>query len=311
MPAWTPWSASRSFSRMGLVLDQALPLWRSFLLPGHHGDDLWKENIYNDWLGALRALSPAAAPQSSFFTLGASEAWGRRLLNTQLASWAELRHDTILYAKQSDSGGVSCVFPDALVEPNPAFFARVGDIAAKGQAVVTALGDDGSTELARLKESAGGYFALLATVAANLKGMAEAQEAGTPFTSEQMTFINEAVKIQEVCGGATAQGWYPRLFFAAFDATDFHPTIADVHTAPTDEVGNSVGNVLHVGTGYARLMVVTANTCDGPRAFVGLASSYFERVTENLQRLDDPTWSGMVGTGAADVPWLGGVLTGP
>jgi hypothetical protein len=281
------------------------------VLVDDHGDDFWKENIYNDWLAALRALSPASAPQSSFFTLGATEAWGRRLLNTQLASWAELRHDTILYAKQSYSGGVSCVFPDALVEPNPAFFARVGDIAAKGQAVVAALGDDGSTELARVKESAGGYFTLLATVAANLQGMAEAQEAGTPFTSEQMTFINEAVKIQEVCGGATAQGWYPRLFFTAFDATDFHPTIADVHTAPTDEGGNPVGNVLHVGTGYARLMVVTANTCEGPRAFVGLASSYFERVTENLQRLDDPTWSGMVGTGPADVPWLDGVLTGP
>jgi len=27
-----------------------------------------------------------------------------------------------------------------------------------------------------------------------------------------------------------------------------------------------VGNVLHVGTGYARLMVVTANTCEGPKA---------------------------------------------
>ena len=33
-----------------------------------------------------------------------TEAWARRVLNTQLASWAELRHDTLLYAKQSYTG---------------------------------------------------------------------------------------------------------------------------------------------------------------------------------------------------------------
>ncbi len=30
-----------------------------------------------------------------------TEAWDRRILNTQLASWAQLRHNTVLYAKQS------------------------------------------------------------------------------------------------------------------------------------------------------------------------------------------------------------------
>ena len=48
------------------------------------------------------------------------------------------------------------------------------------------------------------------------------------------------------------------------------PTIADVHTAPTDAGGNDVGWVLHVGTGFPRLMVVTAETCTGPRAYAAL-----------------------------------------
>ena len=48
------------------------------------------------------ALSPAADLGSGGGLPGVArtEAWGRRLLNTQLASWAQLRHDTILYAKQ-------------------------------------------------------------------------------------------------------------------------------------------------------------------------------------------------------------------
>jgi Protein of unknown function (DUF3160) len=276
------------------------------VLADDHDDAFWGKNLYNQWLSALRALSPAAAGQSGPFSLSSTDAWGRRLLGTQLASWAELRHDTILYVKQSYSVGNSCAFPDALVEPNAAFFGKVADLAAKGQTVAATLlpGTSG------MPGNAADYFALLGTVATTLKGMAEAQAAGTPFTAEQMAFINEAVRVQRFCGGASATGWYPRLFFDGSNATDFHPTIADVHTAPTDEVGNPVGNVLHVGTGYARLMVVTANSCDGPKAYAGLASSYFETVTENLQRLDDPTWATMLDrtTPPAVVPWLASLI---
>ena len=82
-------------------------------------------NLYNLWLGALRALSPGRRPAPGQAPRpargGAHRGLGRRVLNTQLASWAELRHDTILYAKQSYTGGVACEFPDAYVDPYPAF----------------------------------------------------------------------------------------------------------------------------------------------------------------------------------------------
>jgi len=45
------------------------------------------------------------------------------------------------------------------------------------------------------------------------------------------------------------------------------------------------------------------------RAYAGLASSYFELVTENYQRLDDPTWAKRVtGQSPADVPWMVGLV---
>ena len=58
-------------------------------------------------------------------TITGTEAWGRRVLNTQLFSWAELRHDTILYAKQSVTSIPGCAFPTAYVDPYPAVFARL------------------------------------------------------------------------------------------------------------------------------------------------------------------------------------------
>ena len=83
-----------------------------------------------------------------------------------------------------------------------------------------------------------------------------------------------------------------------------------MHTQPTDEAGTPVGRVLHVGTGYARLMVVTVPTCMGPRAYAGVVSSYHELVTEQLERLDDADWAKRFASGTIpdDVPWMSDLI---
>jgi hypothetical protein len=55
-------------------------------------------------------------------------------------------------------------------------------------------------------------------------------------------------------------------------------------------------------------MVVVAETCSGPRAYAGLASSYHELVTEDFRRLDDQQWETMV-TEQPDVPWAANLVT--
>ena len=55
----------------------------------------------------------ASSSGSELPSIALTEGWGRRLVNTQLGSWSELRHDTILYAKQSYTAGMVCEFPDA------------------------------------------------------------------------------------------------------------------------------------------------------------------------------------------------------
>jgi len=279
------------------------------LLVDAHGQDFWQANLYNLWLGSLRALSPDAASVADPAAAGlpeiaSSEQWGRRLLNAQLASWAELRHDTILYAKQSYSSGTSCEFPDAYVEPYPEFFAALVDYSLHGREIVAGL--DMSSAQPYLAEQIDAYFVTLYEVSSMLQEMAQYERDGTPFTDTHMAFINETVRLQPGCGSPVgAEGWYARLFFSPWTSVEFEPTIADVHTQPTDEGGNMVGNVLHVGTGMSRLMVVTANTCNGPRAYVGLASSYFETITSNFDRLDDIRWTEQLYQSTPDdVEWM-------
>ena len=288
-------------------------LERTRRLVDAHGDTYWNANLYNTWLGTLRALSPTAAgladATAHLPAVARTEPWSRRVLNTQLASWAELRHDTILYVKQSYTSGVMCEFPDAYVEPVPAFYNHLAILAQKGSDLMGSLDLSAS---ATLGTSLPAYFDNLAYVAHNLGALAQAQIAGTLPTADQMAFVNQVVKrTMTMCGMPPSfDGWYPTLFFAK-NPGEFAPTIADVHTQPTDESGNEVGRVLHVGTGYARQMVVTIEACDGPRAYVGLASSYYETVTQNYQRLTDNDWESMLGKTSTTSPAWQTTILGP
>jgi hypothetical protein len=83
--------------------------------------EFWNGTVYNGWLNAIRSLNPPD-DRSALPSFMRTAAWWQQKMNGQLASWAQLRHDNLLYAKQSYSGGVSCVFPKSLVEPVPEFY---------------------------------------------------------------------------------------------------------------------------------------------------------------------------------------------
>ena len=284
------------------------------VLADAHGTDFWQANMYNLWLSSLRALSPGAdltePANQGLPQITGTQAWGRRILNTQLGSWAELRHDTLLYAKQSYTGVPSCNYPDAYVDPYPEFFSRLRQFADHGIALADAL--ESLLELdAPLLRS---YYTKLEATLATLEGMAKNQREGKPFSAEQMAFVNRAVRVVKDDEGCTTievpDGWLSELYLEPMTSIKAAPTVADVHTQAADEAGNTVGRVLHVATGYPRLMVTTIDTCQGPRAYVGVTFAYHERVTEDYQRLNDEDWSTILerGTRLDDIPWLAPVL---
>lgn len=80
--------------------------------------DEWKSNMYQGWIWTLYGfLDPFEDGYPSFMT---NNAWIDKDLNTALASWSELKHDTILYGKQStvEMGGGEDMIVKGYVEPN-------------------------------------------------------------------------------------------------------------------------------------------------------------------------------------------------
>lgn len=285
------------------TFDYASDLASMRVLADAHPSSFWETNLYNHWLTALRTLSPTpdvADPSAvGLPRVAATEPWGRRLLSTQLASWAELRHDTLLYVKQSYTSADLCEYPDAYVEPYPELFARLAAFAARGSELLGGLKNENPSGV-----SIGAYFNRLKDVLARLERMAKAQRSGAPHSAEDLAFVNQ-LTFKSGCGTPRFDGWYAQLFFDRDAAIEEDPIIADVHTQPTDEYQRPVGKVLHVGTGHPRTMVVTVETCSGPRAYVGVVSSYFEKITEDFKRLTDEEWAAEVRVATPpDVPWM-------
>jgi hypothetical protein len=274
----------------------------------------WQSSFYNLWLASLRTLSPssAATTTAGLPNLALTESWGRRLLNTQLGSWAELRHDTLLYAKQSYTGIPACDFPDAYVDPYPDLFAALRTYAEQGSRIVALV----PSTSAHLVANVATYFTNLRNASDVLAQIATAERKGDALTADQLAFINDAVRVEQqsvVCSTIDVpDGWLAKLYYDPQTSIQFDPTIADVHTQPADEAGNLVGKVLHVGTGYPRFMVATVDSCGGgPRAYAGAVFAYHEQITMNFERLTDEQWAqqfGAGGTRPADVPWLAPVL---
>lgn len=265
----------------------------------HHPEGYWTGTSYTRWVAAIRALSRPPPPNAP-----TGDAWDRRRMGAQLASWAELRHDTLLYAEQSYTAQVSCEFPAAWVEPEPAFWDALRDYGLGTDALLAGLPlTPESAERLRAPQRT------LAATAAVLGEMARAQVAGVPFTPAQLAFVNEAVVSRRGgggCGGpqvVDVEGWYPRLFVSPLHALESDPIVADVHTQPTDAGGVMVGRVLHAATGPAELIVVRAHTCDGDRVFVGPSSMFHSVITDGFERLTDSAWIGQADR-AEVVPWL-------
>ena len=59
----------------------------------------WNKNLYWSWLYSLQPLLKDYG--NDYPTFMQTDAWKDKEMNTALASWTELRHDTILYSKQS------------------------------------------------------------------------------------------------------------------------------------------------------------------------------------------------------------------
>jgi hypothetical protein len=91
----------------------------------------WLGRFYDSWLYAFFPV--VAVKGDAYPPFMQTQAWGYKDLNTSLGSWAELKHDTVLYTKMPESlagGGPPSSGPaPAYIEPNPEVFYRLSAMA--------------------------------------------------------------------------------------------------------------------------------------------------------------------------------------
>jgi hypothetical protein len=255
-------------------------------LTDSYDSGFWTSSLYNGWLQLIRSVNPPQV-RDSLPEFMQTAAWWQEKMNTQLASWAELRHDNLLYAKQSYSGSVTCSFPESYVEPFPEFYANIKQFANIAASHFVHMGE----------MSISNYFNTMIGIADTLQTIAQKTIIKIALSEGEKSFLKSMLISQNSSGGCggpitTYTGWYTKLYYTGKNGFDAYDALtADVHTAPLDEAGNLVGWVLHVGTGNVEMAVINAELPDGqPAAFIGPVSKYHELVTTNFQRFSDDEW---------------------
>ena len=253
--------------------------------------DFWESTLYNSWLNTLRKLNPPS-DRSKLPDFMQTAAYWQQKMNTQLSSWTELRHDNLLYAKQSYTGGVGCLYPYSFVEPFPEFYSSLKIICDNATNYFNTLNFPDEW----IKTNIINYFNHFSSTADTLQIISEKELNGTEFTEQEISFLQSMLSIVPVCGKVIT-GWYPRLYYndAMSDKDGLLKSnfiVADIHTTPTDCAGSYLGAITHVGTGPMNLEVlITRNHLGKKTAFIGPVMSYYEYTTTNFLRLNDEEWS--------------------
>jgi hypothetical protein len=273
----------------------------------HYDPDFWGSSMYNYWLNSLRKLNPPE-DRSSFPEFMKTAAFWQQKMNTQLASWTELRHDNLLYAKQSYTGGSVCSYPYSFVEPFPEFYSALNAYSNEALDYFTSLNFPNPL----IKNKIIYYFQRCKGITDTLQTVCEKELAGIPFNGGELAFLGGMI-YETGQSGVSLDGWYPNLFYDDIFRGEFgyeglmesDHIVADIHTTPTNCGGDPIGAISHVGTGSVNLGVfITKNHLGDQTAFVGPVMSYYEYRTTNFLRLTDEEWENTYLQSALRPEWV-------
>ncbi|HEX7862738.1 MAG TPA: DUF3160 domain-containing protein [Verrucomicrobiae bacterium] len=289
----------------------------------------WNSSLYNRWLGALRTLS-APTTGELYPEAMRTRAWALRRLNSQLGSYTQLRHASLLYAKPTYIPFYLCSYPAGFVEPVPHFWAALRGMVDAAHSTIATLPMQGEAtwharqgftntttlDLALVKSNQLQFLARFSTNLGTLKTLSEKELARQPFTEEEETFLLDLVEVQKNYDGEKSyRGWYPRLYyggnegFDALTASIFRTTgrvqldhdasksaaiVADIANATPDFWFDDPGAVLHQGIGKINFMLVAIDNGPDKMAYGGPVYSHYEFHTEGVVRLNDAEWEDKV-----------------
>jgi hypothetical protein len=236
----------------------------------------WNRNLYWSWLYALKAL--LREYPKGYQTFMRTKAWQDRYLTSALASWSELRHDTILYAKQSYTLILKGVppRPPGYVEPVPEFFARL--------LALSRMTKKGLEEMKVISKKAGLRLKKLENIIEKLLEISKKELENKEVDQRECRFLRRFAKeLQEACG--------PKGKIRS--RSEVKTTlIADVHT------DQNTSQVLEEGVGYCDLLITACMLPNSEIAlYAGPVLSYYEFKRPMRDRLTDEKWQEMLKEG--------------
>ncbi|NLE46040.1 MAG: DUF3160 domain-containing protein, partial [Chloroflexi bacterium] len=246
------------------------------------GMDSWTQNLYWTWLYALRPLLDVKGDQYPAFMR--TQAWARKDLQTALGSWTELKHDTILYAKQSMAemgGGMPPEPPHGWVEPNPEAYARLLGL--------TRMTRDGLDSRGLMTENTQTNLMRLDNLLTFLVDISQRELSGAALTRDDYDRINvyggelEALTLSAADAEGDGSPYFEEEEQAAL--------IADVATDPNGYyLEEAIGPIFEI-------YVVVPDGLGGEHLAMGGVFSYHEFVS--TERLTDEAWREMIAQGEA------------
>ena len=239
----------------------------------------WKQNLYWRWLYALLPLLEENK-DTNLPCFMQSPAWIDKELQTVLGSWAELRHDTILYAKQSYTMAGKGMPPEpkltyGYVEPYPEVYARLEEMMKdlRNNLIALDLAIEGIPE--KIKE----FEELLD----KLKIISEKEINNISLDNEQYELI------WDIGSKLTSLKEFPTQILEKItsDTDEKMEIVADVHTDV------NTGQVLEEGVGSPFNIYVIIDDDRGVRICRGAVFSYYEFKHPMEDRLTDEKWQEM------------------
>ena len=255
------------------------------------GMDSWTQNLYWSWLYSFQPLiQPKGSAYPPFMQ---TQAWTRKDLQTALGSWTELKHDTILYAKQvmaEMGGGGPDQVPHGYVEPNPEAYARL--------LALTQMTYDGLQSRSLLSDLTRTNLENLISELKFLKDISERELAGSAINTDEYLHI-------QYWGGTLEQ-----FTLAAADTTDpMSRDLSDQKAALVADVATGTNDLqtlvaLEEADGQPTPIYVVLP--DSPwRVAIGAVYSYYEFAVPAADRMTDEAWQAQVeaGTNPAQPDW--------
>jgi hypothetical protein len=212
-----------------------------------------------------------------------NQAWAAKALLSGFGSFAELKHDTILFSKQSIAeGGGENPAPPARnwVEPDPVAYARLVE--------AVKLMQQGLTERSLLSKQAGGLLASEINLFGFFERIAKDELAGKPISRKDNKRLH-------YIGGELEAIWWRTADVSQYAS----PTEVDDEALIAD-IGSSPKGVLELGTGRIdRILVLVPDDQGNFQLASGGVYSYYEFLNPPGLRYTDKEWQGLLNSGKA------------